>query len=78
MFGDGNSSVLQLMELAFNEMCKISYNSNIRSMKQPSGELYKRFIYNTMVWGKLLFFGKIMKVLIMLQLRYSEALLLWY
>ena len=62
MFGDGNSSVFQLMELAFIEMCKISYNSNMRLMKQPSGELYKRFIYNTMVWGR--FFGIIMKILL--------------
>ena len=58
MFGDGNSSVLQLMELAFIEMCKISYNSNMRSMRQPLGTLYKRFIYNTMVWGR--FFGIIL------------------
>lgn len=55
MFGENtNQSVFLLFEMACVQLCNVSRQSRLQSMKAtPSGQLYDRFIYNTMVWGKL-------------------------
>ena len=56
MFGDSkvNTSVFQLLEQAFIQMCKVSLSSRQHALKKGT-ELHDRFIANTMLWGQYIY-----------------------